>query len=144
MLQGEEVLSLLKGEAKAAAPLARRVFDKRDLPDTLRATAARVLLAADPATFNEVLADKSKNVRQAAFGLGLAIPPASFAKALPGATPCLQRAIIAHLAQANAKCCKKAVVDMTTSSDEETAAAGGESFRKIGEHNYWKRNPRIR
>ncbi len=121
-----------KGEAKAAAPLARRVFDKRDLPDTLRATAARVLLAADPATFGEVLGDKAKKVRQAAFGLGLAIPPSSFAKALPGATPCLQRAIIAHLAQANAKCCKKAVADMTASSDEETAAAATAALGVLG------------
>ena len=121
-----------KGEAKAAVPLARRVFNKRDLPDTLRATAARVLLAADSATFGEVIADPAKKVRQAAFGLGLAIPPASFAKALPGATPCLQRAIIAHLAQANAKCCKKAVVDMTTSSDEETAAAATVALGVLG------------
>lgn len=121
-----------KGEAKAAAPLARRVFDKRDLPDTLRATAARVLLAADPATFGEVLGDKAKKVRQAAFGLGLAIPPSSFAKALSGATPCLQRAIIAHLAQANAKCCKKAVADMTASSDEETAAAATAALGVLG------------
>jgi len=121
-----------KGEAKAAASLARRVFDKRDLPDTLRATAARVLLAADPATLNEVLGDKAKKVRQAAFGLGLAIPPSSFAKALPGATPCLQRAIIAHLAQANAKCCKKAVADMTASSDEETAAAATAALGVLG------------
>ncbi len=121
-----------KGEAKAAAPLARRVFDKRDLPDTLRATAARVLLAADPATLSEVLGDKAKKVRQAAFGLGLAIPPSSFAKALPGATPCLQRAIIAHFAQANAKCCKKAVADMTASSDEETAAAATAALGVLG------------
>ena len=122
-----------KGEAKAAAPLARRVFDKRDLPDTLRATAARVLLAADPATFSEVLADPAKNVRQAVFGLGLAIPPSSFAKALPGAKPCLQRAIIAHLAQANAKCCKKAVADATSSADEETAAAATSALGILGD-----------
>ena len=121
-----------KGEAKAAAPLARRVFDKRDLPDTLRATAARVLLAADPATFNEVLSDKSKNVRQAAFGRGLSIPPSSFAKALPGATPCLKRAIIAHLAEVGAKYCKKAVVDATISSDEETAAAATAALGALG------------
>ena len=121
-----------KGEAKAAAPLARRVFDKRDLPDTLRATAARVLLAADPATFNEVLADKSKNVRQAVFGLGLAIPPSSFAKALPGATPCLKRAIVAHLAQVGAKCCKKAVADVTSDADEATAAAATVALGTLG------------
>ena len=121
-----------KGEAKAAAPLARRVFDKSDLPDTLRATAARVLLAADPATLNEVLADKSKNVRQAAFGLGLAIPPASFAKALPGATPCLKRAIVAHLAQVGAKCCKKAVADVTSDADEATAAAATVALGTLG------------
>ena len=121
-----------KGEAKAAAPLARRVFDKRDLPDTLRATAARVLLAADPATLSEVLADKSKNVRQAAFGLGLAIPPASFAKALPGATPCLKRAIVAHLAQVGAKCCKKAVADVTSDADEATVAAATVALGTLG------------
>lgn len=121
-----------KGEAKAAVPLARRVFDKRDLPDTLRATAARVLLAADPATFNEVLGDKAKKVREAAFGLGLAIPPASFAKALPGATPCLKRAIVAHLAQAGAKCCKKAVADVTYDADEATAAAATAALGTLG------------
>ncbi len=121
-----------KGEAKAAAPLARRVFDKSDLPDTLRATAARVLLAADPATLSEVLADKSKNVRQAAFGLGLAIPPSSFAKALPGATPCLKRAIVAHLAQVGAKCCKKAVADVTSDADEATAAAATVALGTLG------------
>lgn len=121
-----------KGEAKAAVPLARRVFEKRDLPAPLRATAARVLLAADPATFGEVLADPEKNVRQAVFGLGLAIPPATFAKALPGAKPCLQRAILAHLAQANAKCCKKAVADVTSSADEETAAAATVALGVLG------------
>ena len=121
-----------KGAAKAAAPLARRVFDKRDLPDTLRATAARVLLAADPAALNEVLDDKSRNVRQAAFGRGLSIPPSSFAKALPGATPCLKRAIIAHLAEVGAKYCKKAVVDATISSDEETAAAATAALGALG------------
>lgn len=121
-----------KGEAKAAAPLARRVFDKRDLPDTLRATAARVLLAADPATFSEVLSDPEKKVRQAVFGLGLAIPPTSFATALPGATPCLKRAIIAHLAQADAKCCKKAVADATSDADEATAAAATVALGTLG------------
>ena len=121
-----------KGEAKAAVPLARRVFEKRDLPAPLRATAARVLLAADPATFGEVLADPEKKVRQAVFGLGLAIPPESFAKALPGAKPCLQRAILAHLAQTNAKCCKKAVADVTSSADEETAAAATVALGVLG------------
>ena len=121
-----------KGEAKAAAPLARRVFDKRDLPDTLRATAARVLLAADSATFGEVIADPAKKVRQAAFGRGLSIPPSSFAKALPGATPCLKRAIIARLAEVGAKYCKKAVVDATISSDEETAAAATAALSALG------------
>ena len=121
-----------KGEAKAAVPFARRVFEKRDLPATLRATAARVLLAADPATFGEVIADPEKKVRQAVFGLGLAIPPATFAKALPGAKPCLQRAIIAHLVQANAKCCKKAVAEVTSSADEETAAAATVALGTLG------------
>ena len=121
-----------KGEAKAAVPLARRVFNKRDLPDTLRATAARVLLAADSATFGEVIADPAKKVRQAAFGRGLSIPPSSFAKALPGATPCLKRAIIAHLAEVGAKYCKKAVVDATISSDEETAAAATAALSALG------------
>ena len=118
-----------KGEAKAAAPLARRVFDKRDLPD---ATAARVLLAADSATFGEVIADPAKKVRQAAFGRGLSIPPSSFAKALPSATPCLKRAIIARLAEVGAKYCKKAVVDATISSDEETAAAATAALSALG------------
>ena len=121
-----------KGEAKAAVPLARRVFNKRDLPDTLRATAARVLLAADSATFGEVIADPAKKVRQAAFGRGLSIPPSSFAKALPGATPCLKRAIIARLAEVGAKYCKKAVVDATISSDEETAAAATAALSALG------------
>ena len=121
-----------KGEAKAAVPLARRVFADRDLPAPLRATAARALLAADPATFGEVLADPEKTVRQAVFGLGLAIPPESFAKALPGAKPCLQRAILAHLAQANAKCCKKAVADATAFADEETAAAATVALGVLG------------
>ena len=121
-----------KGEAKAAVPLARRVFADRELPAPLRATAARVLLAADPATFGEVLADPEKTVRQAVFGLGLAIPPESFAKALPGAKPCLQRAILAHLAQANAKCCKKAVADATAFADEETAAAATVALGVLG------------
>ncbi len=121
-----------KGEAKAATPLARRVFAKRDLPAPLRATAARVLLAADPATFGEVLSDPEKKVRQAVFGLGLAIPPASFAKALPGATPCLKRAILAHLAQTGAKCCKKAVADATSDADAETAAAATVALGALG------------
>ncbi len=121
-----------KGEAKAAAPLARRVFEKRDLPETLRATAARVLLAADPATFGEVIADPAKKVRQAVFGRGLSIPPVAFAKALPGATPCLQRAIIAHLVQTGATCCKKAVVDAMSASDEETATAAVAALGTLG------------
>lgn len=124
--------SVEEGEAKAAAHLARRVFDKHDLPDTLRATAARVLLAADPAVFNEVLGDKSKKVREAAFGLDLVIPHASFAKALSGATPCLKRAIVAHLAQAGAKCCKKAVADVTSDADEATAAAATVALGTLG------------
>ena len=121
-----------KGEAKAAAPLARRVFDRRDLSETLRATAARVLLAADPSALGEVLADPSCKVREAAFGLGLAIPPASFAKMLPGATPRLKRAIIAHLAQSGAKCCAKAVAEATDDADEETAAAATRALGVLG------------
>ncbi len=121
-----------KGEAKSAAPIARRVFDRRDFPDTLRAIAARVLLSSDPAVFGEVFSDRSKKVRQAVFGLGLAIPQATFAKALPSATPEQKRAIIAHLAQVGAKCCAKSIVAATADANEETAVAAVAALGELG------------
>lgn len=112
-----------EGRAQEALPLAEKVFGRRDLPEMVRACAARVLLAADAAKLAAVLADPSKRVRQAAFGRGLKIPAAQFAAALKGASPEVTRALVARLAQDGAKECVDAVAACAEGSDDETAEA---------------------
>ncbi len=122
-----------RGEAKAALPVAEKVFAARTIPDMVRACAARVLLAADPGRLATVLADPSKPVRQAAFGRGLAIPAANFAAALKGASPALKRAILARLVQAQAKDCMDAVAACAEDADEATAVAAVTALGALGD-----------
>lgn len=121
-----------KDGAKSVAATARKVFDRKELPEMLRATAARVLVAADPAAVSEVVADSSKKVRQAVFGRGLTIPAAQLVKALPGATPELKCAILARLVKDGAKSCAKEVAALTGDPDEAVAAAATRALGTLG------------
>lgn len=135
------------GESVAAVPVAKRVFAAKDLPEMLRACAARVLLAANPNTLARVLADPSRKVREAAFGKGLAIPASAFATALNGASPGLRRAILARLAQDGADCNAALTGAWIRASASERAALAEEIFRlnALGAFDVWQRlaeNPR--
>lgn len=120
------------GDVAKARPFAEKVFARADLPDMLRACAARVLLAADAENLAKVLGDPSKKVREAAFGRGLAIPPAAFAKALAGATPELKRAIVARLVQDGATDAAKDVAALTNDADESVATAAAAALGTLG------------
>ena len=121
-----------KEGAKAVAETARKVFARKDLSDTLRAIAARVVLMADPAAFSEVVSDPAKNVRQAAFGRGIAIPSREFKKTLAGASPALTCAILARLAQDGAKDCAKEVAARVADPNEDVAAAACAALGALG------------
>ncbi len=111
------------GTAHEAAPFAAKVLARADLPEMVRACAARVLLADDPARLPAILADPSRRVREAAFGRGLKIPAKQFAASLKGVSPELVRALVARLAQDGAKDCAAAVAACAEGADDETAAA---------------------
>jgi len=104
----------------------------RDLPEMVRARAARVLLADDPAKLPSVLADPSRRVREAAFGYGLKIPAERFAAALKGASPELTRALVARLVQDGAKAQVGAIAACAEGSDDETAAAIARALGALG------------
>jgi len=118
--------------AHEAAPVAAKVFARRELPEMTRACAARVLLADDPAKLGVVLADPSRRVREAAFGPGLRIPAERFAAALPGASPALTRALVARLAQDGAKAQAGAVAACAAGADDETAVAIARALGQLG------------
>ncbi|MGN0847852.1 MAG: ThuA domain-containing protein [Kiritimatiellia bacterium] len=120
------------GAAADAVPVAERVFASKCLPETLRACAARALLAANPNALARVLADPSRTVRAAAFGRGLRIPSTAFAAALTGASPVLKRAIVARLVQDGARDCVGAVVALADDPDEETVAAAASALGSLG------------
>lgn len=125
-------LAAEKDGAKSAAPTARKIFDRKELPEMLRATAARVLIAADPSVVSEVVSDPAKKVRQAAFGRGLAIPACALKKALPGASPELTCAILARLVRDGAKDCAKEVAALTGNPNETVAAAATAALGTLG------------
>ena len=121
-----------KDGAKAVAATARRIFARKDLSDTLRAVAARVVLMDDPSAFLEVVSDPAKKVRQAAFGRGLAIPSGELRKALAGAAPERACAILARLAQDGAKDCVKEVAARVVDPNEDVAAAACVALGVLG------------
>ncbi|MBO4287249.1 MAG: ThuA domain-containing protein [Kiritimatiellae bacterium] len=125
-------LAAEKDGAKSVAATARKIFARKDLSAMLRATAARILLAADPAVFSEVVSDSEKKVRQAAFGRGLSIPADQLAKALAGATPERKRAILARFVRDGAKGCAKEVAALTGDPDETVAAAAAAALGTLG------------
>ena len=121
-----------KDGAKAVAATARRIFARKDMSDTLRAVAARIVLMDDPSRFHEVVSDSAEKVRQAVFGRGLAIPPDELKKALAGASPERACAILARLAQDGAKDCAKEVVSRVNDPNEEVAAAACAALGRLG------------
>ena len=118
--------------AKAVAATARRIFARKDLSDTLRAVAARIVLMDDPSAFLAVVSDPAKKVRQAAFGRGLAIPSGELRKALADATPERACAILARLAQDGAKDCVKEVAARVVDPNEDVAAAACVALGVLG------------
>ncbi|MBO7685076.1 MAG: ThuA domain-containing protein [Kiritimatiellae bacterium] len=118
--------------AQAVATTARKIFARRDLTEMLRANAARVLLAADVSVLAEVLNDPSEKVRQAAFGRGLAIPPEAFVKVLEGRPPKITCAILARLAQDDAKQFAKTVAARVGDSNEDVAVAACAALGRLG------------
>jgi hypothetical protein len=118
--------------AKAVAATARKIFDRRDLTEMLRANAARVLLAADVSALPEVLDDPSEKVRQAAFGRGLAIPSEAFVKVMEGRPPKIKCAILGRLAQDGAKQFAKIVSARVNDSDDDVAVAACAALGRLG------------
>ena len=118
--------------AKAVAATARRIFARKDLSDTLRAVAARIVLMDDPSAFLAVVSDPAKKVRQAAFGRGLAIPSGELRKALADATPERACAILARLAQDGAKDCVEEVAARVVDPNEDVAAAACVALGVLG------------
>jgi len=118
--------------AKAVAATARKVFARRDLTEMLRANAARVLLAADVSVLAEVLDDPSEKVRQSAFGRGLSIPPEAFVKVMDGRPFKITCAILARLAQDDAKQFVKTVAVRVGDSDEDVAVAACAALGRLG------------
>ena len=121
-----------KDGAKAVAATAQRIFVRKDLSDTLRAVAARVVLMDDPSAFLAVVSDPAKKVRQAAFGRGLAIPSGELRKALAGAMPERACAILARLAQDGAKDCVKEVAARVDDPNEDIAVAACVALGVLG------------
>ena len=121
-----------KDGAKAVAATARRIFARKDLSDTLRAVAARVVLMDDPSAFLAVVSDPAKKVRQAAFGRGLAIPSGELRKALADASPERACAVLARLAQDGAKDCVKEVAARVVDPNEDVAAAACAALGVLG------------
>ena len=121
-----------KDGAKAVAATARKIFARKDLSDTLRAVAARVVLMDDPSAFLEVATDPAKKVRQAAFGRGLAIPSGELRNALAGATPERTCAILARLAQDGAKDCAKDAAARIADQNGDVAVAACAALGGLG------------
>ena len=121
-----------KDGAKSVVATARKIFARKDLQDTLRAIAARVMIMDDPSAFAEVVADDVKKVRQAAFGPGIQIPAEVLVKAIDGRSPEIKCAILARLAQDGAKSCAKDVAALTSDVDEDVAAAACAALGALG------------
>ena len=118
--------------AKTVAAMARKIFNRRDLTEMLRANAARVLLAADASVLAEVLDDPSEKVRQAAFGRGLSIPPEAFVKVMDGRSSTIKCAILARLAQDSAKQFVNKAAALVADSDEDVAVAACAALGRLG------------
>lgn len=119
-------------DAKVALDVAKRVFARRDVTESLRGVAARVILSSDNSFLASVLDDESKKVRQAAFGYGLVIPNEVLAKAVDGRPSEIKCAIIAKLVENKAKCCVKKIASLTSDGDETVVIAACNALARLG------------
>ena len=120
------------GKAGAAKTAAKVVFDRKDAPETLRAAAARLLVADDAGFFGTAVKDGSKIVRQTVIRNAAKIGTDDLVKALQAAAPADQVALIARLAANGAKPAVPAIAACFKAQDQDVVCAAITAIGVLG------------